>query len=169
MMIGSEDSRSPLGRPSSLVPPMTLQPLHSMCSGAVSPPQCFPAGVPTGDIPADLWAALLHNAAVPCWRLFDSGTHGHVASATHAPRSPLGLPARHGRALPPAKFNCTMSTIEDFVYNLSVLRVQQAKGRRVELEEDAFVAARTMLPNEKIVDCRPAQCGQHAGPHACDK
>ena len=47
MMIGSEDSRSPLGRPSSLVPPMTLQPLHSMCSGAVSPPQCFPAGVPT--------------------------------------------------------------------------------------------------------------------------
>ena len=86
MMIGSEDSRSPLGRPSSLVPPMTLQPLHSMCSGAVSPPQCFPAGVPTGDIPADLWAALLHNAAVPCWRLFDSGTHGHVASATHAVR-----------------------------------------------------------------------------------
>ena len=47
MMIGSEDSRSPLGRPSSLVPQMTLQPLHSMCSGAVSPPQCFPAGVPT--------------------------------------------------------------------------------------------------------------------------
>ena len=47
MMIGSEDSRSPLGRPSNLVPPMTLQPLHSMCSGAVSPPQCFPAGVPT--------------------------------------------------------------------------------------------------------------------------
>ena len=47
MMIGSEDSRSPLGRPSSLVPPMTLQPLHSMCSGAVSPPQCFPAGAPT--------------------------------------------------------------------------------------------------------------------------
>ena len=47
MMIGSEDSRSPLGRPSSLVPPMTLQPLHSMCSGAVSPLQCFPAGVPT--------------------------------------------------------------------------------------------------------------------------
>ena len=47
MMIGSEDSRSPLGRPSSLVPPMTLQPLHSMCSGAVSPPQYFPAGVPT--------------------------------------------------------------------------------------------------------------------------
>ena len=47
MMIGSEDSRSPLGRPSSLVPPMTLQPLHSMSSGAVSPPQCFPAGVPT--------------------------------------------------------------------------------------------------------------------------
>ena len=47
MMIGSEDSRSPLGRPSSLVPPMTLQPLHSMCSGEVSPPQCFPAGAPT--------------------------------------------------------------------------------------------------------------------------
>ena len=47
MMIGSEDSRSPLGIASSLVPPMTLQPLHSMCSGAVSPPQCFPAGVPT--------------------------------------------------------------------------------------------------------------------------
>ena len=47
MMIGSEDSRSPLGRPSSLVPTMTLQPLHSMCSGEVSPPQCFPAGVPT--------------------------------------------------------------------------------------------------------------------------
>ena len=47
MMIGSEDSRSPLGIASSLVPPMTLQPLHSMCSGEVSPPQCFPAGVPT--------------------------------------------------------------------------------------------------------------------------
>ena len=47
MMIGSEDSRSPLDRPSSLVPQMTLQPLHSMFSGAVSPPQCFPAGVPT--------------------------------------------------------------------------------------------------------------------------
>ena len=47
MMIGIDDSRSPLGIASSLVPPMTLQPLHSMCSGAVSPPQCFPAGVPT--------------------------------------------------------------------------------------------------------------------------
>ena len=57
MMIGSEDSRSPLGRPSILVPPMTLQPLHSMCSGAVSPLQCFPAGVPTAASLPDLWLA----------------------------------------------------------------------------------------------------------------
>ena len=65
MMIGSEDSRSPLGRPSSLVPPMTLQPLHSMCSGAVSPPQCFPAGVPTARHPADCGVPFLQNALQP--------------------------------------------------------------------------------------------------------
>ena len=70
MMIGIDDSRSPLGRASSLVPPMTLQPLHSMCSGAVSPPQCFPAGVPTARHPADCGVPFLYNAAVPCWRLF---------------------------------------------------------------------------------------------------
>ena len=66
MMIGSEDSRSPLGRPSSLVPPMTLQPLHSMCSGSVSPPQCFPAGVPTAASSPDLCVPFLYNAAVLC-------------------------------------------------------------------------------------------------------
>ena len=66
MMIGIDDSRSPLGRASSLVPPMTLQPLHSMCSGAVSHPQCFPAGVPTAASLPDLWVPFLYNAAVPC-------------------------------------------------------------------------------------------------------
>ena len=84
MMIGSEDSRSPLGRPSSLVPQMTLQPLHSMCSGAVSPPQCFPAGVRDCASLPDLWATLLYNAAVPCWRTFAQRTQGHVASALGA-------------------------------------------------------------------------------------
>ena len=43
--------------------------------------------------------------------------------------------------------------------------MQRDKARRVELEEDASVAARTMLRNEKLVDCRPAQCGQQGHTH----
>ena len=86
MMIGSEDSRSPLGRPSSLVPPMALQPLRSMCSGAVSPPQCFPAGVPTARHCQDLYVPFLYNTAVPCWRTFAQRTHTHVVSASGATR-----------------------------------------------------------------------------------
>ena len=67
MMIGSEDSRSPLGRPSSLVPQMTLQPLHSMCSGsAVSPPQCFPAGVPTAASLPDSTCVYLFSTMQRC-------------------------------------------------------------------------------------------------------
>ena len=90
MMIGSEVSRSPLGRPSSLVPPMTLQPLHSMCSGAVSPPQCFPAGAPTAASLPDLCVPFLYNAAVPRWRLFDRNTHAHVVSVSVAKRLSCG-------------------------------------------------------------------------------
>ena len=90
MMIGSEDSRSPLGRPSSLVPPMTLQPLHSMCSGAVSPPQCFPAGVPTARHAADCGATLLYNAVVPCWWLFARRTPHILGSAPGATRLSCG-------------------------------------------------------------------------------
>ena len=52
--------------------------------------------------------------------------HSRTCGQCHT-RSPLELRARHCRAKVHAKFNCTMSTNEDFVYNLSVLRVQQAK------------------------------------------
>ena len=50
----------------------------------------------------DLGKSLLYNAAVPRWRLFDCGTHGHVGSATHG--SPLELWARHCRAKVHTKF-----------------------------------------------------------------
>ena len=124
MMIGSEDSRSPLGRPSSLVPPMTLQPLHSMCSGAVSPPQCFPAGVPTarhcqtcaylfstqcsGALLANLCPAHSHTCGECVWR------------------NSLELRARHCRAKSHTEFRTSFRPFEDFTYHLSELRVQLA-------------------------------------------
>ena len=60
MVTGASDS----------IGPMTPQPLRFMCSGAVLPLQCFTLGVPTARHPADLWATLLYNAVVPCWRTF---------------------------------------------------------------------------------------------------
>ena len=70
--------------------PMTPQPLRFMCSGAVLPLQCFTLGVPTARLPADLWATLLYNAVVPCWRTFARRTHCHVGSAPGATRMGCG-------------------------------------------------------------------------------
>ena len=74
MVTGASDS----------IGPMTPQPLRFMCSGAVLPLQCFPLGVPTARLPADLCHALLYNAVVPCWRTFARCTHCHVGSAPGA-------------------------------------------------------------------------------------
>ena len=92
MVTGASDSMGP----------MTPQPLRFMCSGAVLPLQCFTLGVPTARLPADLWAALLYNAVVPCWRTFAQRTHGHVGSALGA----TGMSCRRGVAAQkvPTKF-----------------------------------------------------------------
>ena len=74
MVTGASDS----------IGPMTPQPLRFMCSGAVLPLQCFTLGVPTARLPADLWATLLYNAVVPCWRTFARCTHCHVGSTPGA-------------------------------------------------------------------------------------
>ena len=88
MVTGASDS----------IGPMTPQPLRFMCSGAVLPLQCFTLGVPTARLPADLWATLLYNAVVPCWRTFAYNTRHPPDSVTVAKRR-----SRAGAALPRTK------------------------------------------------------------------
>ena len=80
MVTGASDSMGP----------MTPQPLRFMCSGAVLPLQCFTLGVPTARLPADLWAALLYNAVVPCWRTFARNTRHPPDSVSVAKRRSCG-------------------------------------------------------------------------------
>ena len=80
MVTGASDS----------IGPMTPQPLRFMCSGAVLPLQCFTLGVPTARLPADLWATLLYNAGVPCWRTFARNTPHTPVSVSGAKRMGCG-------------------------------------------------------------------------------
>ena len=106
MMIGSEDSRSPLGRPSSLVPPMTLQPLRSIGCAAV---QCHPRSASRLACRLRVTARLVGEFTLQC-----SCALLADLCPTHSPtcgecvwRNSLELRARHCRAKSPTKFNCT--------------------------------------------------------------
>ena len=125
MMIGSEDSRSPLGRPSSLVPPMTLQPLHSMCSGAVSPPQCASRLARRLRVTARLLCTLsLQCSGALLANLCPA--HSHTCGEC-VWRNSLELRARHCRAKVHTKFRTSFRPFEEQPYHLSELRVQLAK------------------------------------------
>ena len=89
MMIGSEDSRSPLGRPSCIElgtadgPPTAAALDVQRCS--VTPAVLPGWRADCASLP-DLCVPFLCNAAVPCWRLFDRNTHAHVVSVSVAKR-----------------------------------------------------------------------------------
>mgnify|MGYP007024385169 CR=1 FL=1 len=113
MMIGSEDSRSPLGRASILAQPMTLQPLHSIVQRCSVTPAVLPGWRADsascsrlrGTFSLQCSGALLANLCP---------VHSsHTGQCTGC--NSLELRARHCRAKVPRNFRTALLTFVEFV------------------------------------------------------